>query len=472
MPEKQVENKLFDIIFSIFDKMNSFFENKQKRKTYAIAVLSVIVFGLMLVLNFFAPFAADDFSYHFIITNDGTWGERIDSFSDVIVSMKNHYYAVNGRVVLHGILQLVLIFGKPVFNVLNSLMFVVQALLIYKHCKGRSKQSSPLLFLAINIMLWLFLPSYGMTNLWASGSVNYLWSSVFRLLALLPFRLWADEPDFKIPSAVMAVIMLPLSILAGATNENSAAAFIGMSVLFIIVYKIRKIKLPVWSFTSLIGSLAGFAFIVTAPANFSRADVFTGFKSSVVFRLFSIPIHYAVYLMAPVCVMAALYIIQRKLNPNPQREYTLVALVYFLGSLGGAGVMIASPYFPARAWSSMAVCIIIAAGMMLYNIDFSISRFARNAVSAVAVLCCVWCLGSYIQLGVDSYEIYQRVEKREAYIEEQKAVGNYDVEVPPIASDNPRSGIYSISDIGKNPENWSNANKAAYYGLNSIKSNK
>ena len=58
-----------------------------------------------------------------------------------------------------------------------------------------------------------------MTVLWASGSVNYLWSSVIRLAALLPFRLWADKQHFAVPQVLIAFIMLPLSLLAGATNE-------------------------------------------------------------------------------------------------------------------------------------------------------------------------------------------------------------------------------------------------------------
>ena len=438
------------------------------RKTAFMAVLTVVVFALMLFLNLYAPYVSDDYAYHFIITEDGSYGERIESFADVVLSMKNHYYTVNGRIVLHGILQYVLMFGETVFDVLNSVMFVLLALLIYKHCKGTSKKNSPLMFLVINIMLWLFLPSYGMTVLWASGSVNYLWSSVIRLAALLPFRLWADKQHFRIPSVVMPFIMLPLSLLAGATNENSAAAFIGMSVLFIILYRIRKIKIPVWSFVSLAGSLAGFAFIILAPANSTRSEAFTGVKASVLFRIFSIPVHYAIYLMAPICVFVIFYMIQRRLNKANEKGNTIVALIYLLGSVGGAGVMLASPYFPTRAWTSMAICIIIAAGMMLYNAELSFSRNMRGVAAIIAAICCVWCAGEYIQLGVDSIEITQKINAREAYIEEQKATGNYDIFISKIASDIPRSCYYNMSDISEKTDNWTNVTKALYYGVNSI----
>ncbi len=468
MLENKTEASVLKTGYGIFDRINSFFDKKTKRNTYAIIAICIIVFAAMLVLNVLTPFASDDFEYMFVIGEDRSLLKRVENLSDVIYSMKNHYAVVNGRVILHGILQYVLIFDKIVFDVINSLMFVALSLLIYKHCKGNKKQSSPLLFLCVNIMLWLFLPSYGMTTLWASGSVNYLWSAVIRLLALLPFRLYADGAKFRIPSALITVLMLPLSLLAGATNENSVAAMIGMSVLFIIVYKIRKMKIPVWTVTSLICMLSGFAFTVLAPANSVRSEAFTGFKSSVLFRVFSIPIHYLVYLAAPLCVFTVFYFVQRRIKKDKESNNTIIALIYIIGSVGGAGVMIASPYFPMRAWTDMVVFVIISAGMMMYSTDMSMGRFTRNAVSAVMVVLCMWCTGEYIQLGVDCYEITQQVISREEYIEEQKALGNYDVVLHDIKTDNIRSGIYSISDISENPDNWSNVNKAKYYGVNSI----
>ena len=241
-----------------------------------------------------------------------------------------------------------------------------------------------------------------------------------------------------------------------------------MSALFIILYRIRKIKIPVWSLVSLVGSLAGFAFIILAPANSARSDAFTGAKASVVFRLFSIPIHYAIYLMAPICIFAILYMIQRKLKKADEKNNTIVALIYILGSAGGAGVMLASPYFPARAWTSMAICVIIAAGMMLYNAERSFTVNMRSAAAIIAVLCCVWCAGGYIQLGVDSIEITQKFNAREAYIEEQKSLGNYDIFLSKIASDIPRSCYYNMSDISEKTDNWTNVTKALYYGVDSI----
>ena len=468
MIENKIESSVLRTGYGIFDRIHSFFDEKPKRNTYAIAAMCVIVFVLMLVLNVTTPYLSDDFEYMFVIGEDKTLLHRVGSISDVVYSMKNHYNTINGRVILHGILQYVLIFDEIVFDIINSLMFTALSLLIYKHCKGAAKKSSPLLFLAVNIMLWLFLPSYGMTTLWASGSVNYLWSGVIRLTALIPYRLYADGEKFKIPSALITVLMLPLSLLAGATNENSVAAMIGMSVLFIIVYKIRKMKIPVWTVTSLICMLSGFAFTVFAPANSVRSEAFTGFKASVLFRIFSIPIHYLVYLAAPLGVFAVFWIVQRRIKKDKENNNTIIALIYIAGSVGGAGVMLASPYFPMRAWTDMAVCVMIAAGMMMYNADMSIGRFARNAAAAVMVVLSIWCAGSYIQLAVDCFEVTQRVAERESYIEEQKTLGNYDIVLPKIITDNQRSGLYSISDIAENPDNWSNVNKAKYYGVNTI----
>ncbi len=471
MTEVQIEYKLENFTDRILSKVYKKFERNQKTSTVTVIVLVLIAFVMMYFLNSFTPLAADDFNYHFIYSDNCSPETRISSFSDIVASMTNHYNETNGRVLLHGILQCFLLLGKPFFNIANAAVYVLFTLLVYKHCKGINKKSSPLLYLAINVMIWLFVQSYGTTLLWMDGSINYLWGSTIRLAALLPFRLWADGNGIGRISKILPVLLLPLSAIAGATNENSGAAFIGMCVLFIILYKIKKIKLPIWAFTSLAGSLAGFGFMVLAPGNFTRMEAFgnsTG--ASVLFRLANIPVHFVIYLGAPICVFAVLYLLIKKFNHKESAGKALLALIYVLGSVGGAGVMIISPYFPKRAWFGLTVCIIIACGIMLYSVAPHFDRFTKKLVFVLAVLCCIWCAGSYIQLGTDTLETFEKYEKRVEYIEEQKALGNYDIELSEIVSDNVRSPLYSISDISPNPDNWSNASKAAYYGLNSITS--
>ncbi len=260
----------------------------------------------MYFFNYFTPLAADDFNYHFIYWDHCTPDTRITGIKDIVSSMTYHYYEINGRVLLHGILEVFTFIGKPFFNVVNSLMYVILSFLIYKHCIGlRKSKHNLLLYLAINVMLWLFVQRWGQTTVWMTGSVNYLWGSVFRLTALLPFRLYADyEGNHKNHWYLMA-LMLVGGAIAGATNENTGAAMIGMMSLFIIYYRVHLKKIPLWSITGLIGAVGGYAFMVLAPSNFNRANVWSEIGNTFSQRVVNIPGNSILVLAAP----AALYVV-------------------------------------------------------------------------------------------------------------------------------------------------------------------
>jgi hypothetical protein len=68
-----------------------------------------------------------------------------------------------------------------------------------------------------------------------------------------------------------------------------------------------------------------------------------------------------------------------------------------------------------------------------------------------------------LQAIVKSYE-----DKVKAYIEEQKKLGNYDLVLKPISTDEERSPHYDILDVEADPEHPRNKDMAKYYGLNTV----
>ncbi|MCR5484382.1 MAG: DUF6056 family protein [Clostridiales bacterium] len=435
---------------------------------YLMILVAVTSFFMMFVLNRATPFAADDFNYHFIYWDKCSPETAITSFSDIITSMKYHYSVVNGRILLHTIVEAFILIGKPVFNVVNPAVYVVFTFLIYKHCVGSSKEKNAPLFLSINIMLWLFLRSFGQTTLWLDGSVNYLWGSTIRLAALLPFRLWSDGEKGLKNSPLSAAAMLILSLLAGATNENTGAAFVGVSVLFIIFYRVKKIKIPVWSFFALAGSAAGFVFILASPANFVRTASWGDAGNPLFRRLVGIPYHYCLYLAVPFLIaLTAVIILKNTATPDKERLFLLSA-VYLSGSLGSAFSMVATPYFPERAWFGVTVYMIIAAGVPLSALKLS-SPVAKKAVCAALSVCCIWCAASFALTAADAVNVKRQYDERESYIEKQKDTGNFDIVVPPIKPEKKRSPLYGLTDISDDPDSVSMGAKLAYYEINSLK---
>ncbi|HQH13554.1 MAG TPA: DUF6056 family protein, partial [Candidatus Sumerlaeota bacterium] len=312
-------------------------------------ILAVFIFILMYFFNYLTPLASDDFNYHFIYWDHCTPDTRINGFKDIISSMAYHYYEINGRVLLHGILEVFTFIGKPFFNVVNSLMYVMLSLLIYKHCVGlRKSKHSLLLYLAINVMLWLFVQRWGQTTVWMTGSVNYLWGCVIRLIALLPFRLYADYEGAQKNHWSLAALMFFGAVIAGATNENTGAAMIGMMALFMISYRVHLKKVPVWSITGLVGAVAGYAFMVLAPSNFSRANVWNEIGNSFSQRVVNIPGNSILILAAPAALYVVLAYMLYRSGKGNQAYKISASFIYILGTIGGIYIMLATPYFPLR----------------------------------------------------------------------------------------------------------------------------
>lgn len=109
---------------------------KKNKVKVAGALIMIAAFVILLIINLHVDYTSDDFRYRFIYDTPGNplpTTKKISSFWDVIISMINHWKLCNGRVVAHGLLQMVMPFGKLFFRIFNSLVYVSLGFLIYKH---------------------------------------------------------------------------------------------------------------------------------------------------------------------------------------------------------------------------------------------------------------------------------------------------------------------------------------------------
>ena len=65
--------------------------------------------GLFYAFNLQTALIADDYNYRFIF---GTANQRVEHIFDIIESMRAHYHTMNGRLILHSLTQLFLLWGK------------------------------------------------------------------------------------------------------------------------------------------------------------------------------------------------------------------------------------------------------------------------------------------------------------------------------------------------------------------------
>lgn len=119
-------------------------------------VIVATMFVLFLVFNIFSGYAADDYLYFFKYAGHTLKGtpQRLTGIGDIIAGMKVHYKICNGRIPAHFMLQLFALSGKTVFNVFNSLVFVLLGLLVYFHANIKGKLNIPLLILYMLLNGW------------------------------------------------------------------------------------------------------------------------------------------------------------------------------------------------------------------------------------------------------------------------------------------------------------------------------
>lgn len=186
-------------------------------KNKKLLCIYVCVFAYILFLTANCGFITDD--YHFLFvwkdfepqTND----KPINGLSDILLSMTNYYNYSGGRIIAHFVAFVFININKWFFNIINSIVFVCLGILIRKLVYDRQK-GIPLAQVIIYFSMLLFLPSFGDTVLWISGSVNYLWTS-----ALLLYTVYFCKKHLDDSNRIYYIAMPILFFISSATNETT-----------------------------------------------------------------------------------------------------------------------------------------------------------------------------------------------------------------------------------------------------------
>jgi len=217
-------------------------------------ILYLFCIGIILIFflfNVYTPLIADDYSYSL----------GIFSVKDIVKSQYDHYFNWGGRSVAHFLAQLWLLIGKPLFNVANTMIYLLFIILVNFHITGALKKFNPLLFIVTNITFWILIPAWGQNFLWLTGSCNYLWTSTIILLFIVPFRIHLENNEWKL-CLPLSVLYLFIGIFAGWCNENSGAALLFFFIGYFIIKKINKQKLFLFEILSFVGFLIGFILLI------------------------------------------------------------------------------------------------------------------------------------------------------------------------------------------------------------------
>lgn len=443
-------------------------ENKTAR--WGIIVGLAAIAAAFYALNVLTCLYADDFSYTYTFAvTEGKY--RISNLYELFLSQRNHYLVMNGRTVVHTLAQLFLMWGKPVFNVLNTAAFMVLGCLIYRHGSSKNGMFRPAMLFGVFGLLWIFTPAFGESFLWLVGSCNYLFGILLILAALLPVTKALDE-NFPSMAGWKTALYFVLCLLAGWTNENNSVALVVIFLCCIVWLLATKQKVPVWVWAGLIGSVIGCLLLLLSPGEATRLANVGGLGGlrTWIKRGLSITAHLVVYLGAELGLIIVFFI-KGMMNKRPIRELRKPG-IFCLAALASTYSMVLSPQFPTRTWSGPVVFFTITLIALWRWVEPEPDRNYRGLTVAVSVLAVLAVAGTYVWAAQDINETRNAFQLREKYIAEELAAGHREVTLSPIHGQTRWNCYSQYDDLNDDPAQWPNTAYAMYYGLDRVSKTK
>lgn len=467
----------------------------------AFILLFVGIFIFLFCLNFLLPPQADDL-YAAIKAKDG------------IHSAIQSYLSWNGRI---GEMLFVGFIGglnEHLFDVLNAIIGTIFIFVFFVFIFAKiPKNANDFMTIILMCFLLLYFAPFGADFLWGSGSLNYMWGILLIMLALLPYRLFYQDiftqqkSSFFIANKFLPFFII-FSFFAGMASEQIGIVSIAVHIaLLFYMFKI-KIKIPLWYLVGFFSFVLGFCALYFSPGNAARASmsilegqfltlgelwqlsfsdkisrilIVLDTSKTYIFDIFTLiifgifcklkatdrfKIAYFIFCSAIFVLLllnnnyAISHIITFLLLWRLRKEKTFkiifyLYIVYLLLCLSGIQILI----LPQRARLG-DIMVIVAIFCILYK------KLESRKIINLSIVCLTLCYSAFV--FSEYYMFYNRWNNMLAFIESQKANGNYDVIVENIFRFKYRNFIDSLlpTDI---PQESPNPLYAKKFGLNSFR---
>lgn len=447
---------------------------KETTKRNIFFTILALTFLAILIYNCLTPLLSDDIIYLKQV-------EEGSGFFDLFRQEYREYFSNNARYFDLLFMRIFLYIGKPAFNIVNSLLFVAQLVLLYVNIDRRTKYDIPLLLL-LDTFLWLLSVDFGQTNLWLCGACNYLWSSVILLgnLTLVRHLIKKDrEGTLSKKNVWLRAIGLFLFCMLGSwCSETFGAATLFLVLVFCLLRFLElpkgQRKIPYYMIFSVLGHIAGSVMILISPGVHSRANVlaedetYTGI-ASYLSRFYKVTINiyntFLILLILFVLVVVFLFITGKlkDLKAIIHNE----SILFFVGFLAACYslILIAPPMH--RAYYGAALYLMVAVGYGFCDMQYenkAISYIKYCSVSILTMITLFVFLDNLISMKV----IYTDEKTRTSILSQAVEEGRTD-EIIVIPSyhegyDTPYSVAY-LTDLTGDPAYWMNLAYQDYYGV-------
>ena len=436
----------------------------KKKENIAIIIVFSIVFFVVFVLNWLTPMLADDYTYTYIFWSQ----EKISNMKDVWYSMMRHYDIWGGRIFSHGIVYTLSMLPGVVFDILNSAVFILLGYMVFKYINTNSKLNAKM-FILIYVVLFLNIPIFGQTSLWAIGSVNYLWTMVIMLMFLYPYYQYVINKKSGLDSKA-GVLFALLGFAVGLCNENSSPATILCAILFMGYMIYKKIKIRYWMVLGVVSGIIGWLIMILAPGNAKRSAAVRPGGFSIMhlkdcfmncIRLLEGEMKYLLIAIIVMFVLAIKY--------KVDKEKIIIAAIFLIAAMASNFAMTFNVAgYVTRAFIATAIYTTIA-GFILFR-ELKEDWMNNIKIYIYAYMAMVFIL-QFLYASDSIFTTYVWHNDREAYIQNEVSKGNLNIETYSIKSSNPYSVFYVIEDIGEDETYWTNSIFAQYHGINTVKTN-
>ena len=434
---------------SRFEKLNS--------SPLVLAVLCLGVFLLLLYCNLHTDLVADDYRYCFSFAD----GSRISAVRQIFPSMAAHRLSMNGRLIPHFLVQLFLMAPKAVFNLFNALMFLLLVWLIAR-VGGGERTPKALLFAAVFGCIWLMQPDFGQVFLWLDGSVNYLWCAVLCFLWLRPWT--ARFLSGREPGRGMGLLFCLFSAVLGSCSVNAAVALVFMALLFLLIAALRQKQKPaLWQLASLACLLAGWLFLMLAPA--TAANKAAEMRLPVLLANFAEAALYYLRFWPLLICWLLFFVLSVRQGADPQPR--ILSLIFLGGSLAGHFVLGFAMYIAARS-AYIGLLLLLAADVVLF-----VPLYEQGREKLLRALCALCLAASLCMVYVGVRDILRTdylLDFNQELIEACVRSGETEVSVPRPYPNTKYSAMAGLPYLNtEDPGDWPNVYMARYYGAGSIR---
>ena len=476
--------------------------NPKKTAMYLITLFS---FAAIFIFNYFTPFLSDDYSY-------AAQARTARGLADLIAQEYHQYMTWIGRSVAHLILRISLRLPLILFKTANSAMFVLLSFLIYLEIPHRKKYD-PIVFLLIQLSLWLFTVDFRQTVLWQTGACNYLWTTTIILAMMTTMHRLRGAAVTAVsagtsaaapanaPAAMSAgtsvivserkglrrgILLIPLfvfGVVAGWCSENTSGACLVYILLLVIDERVNEKRWFAEGIAGALGTLTGLLFMVLAPGNALRAQVrekgnYTGILG-LASRFQKVTLIVCQYFFVLLCVAGILLIVIHLLMRKEERRTRLQMLrrplvFLFLFLITAYALILTEPTQP-RAYFGAGIFLIIAVLSLVrtaLNLEIRTDRSigVRTVTYSILMVLSLYFVFMYFRCGASNVRIYRDWKERADYIEKQIAEGNDDITVAQVHKDfyNDYSALPEM-ELTEDPGYWTNVGYEEYYGVSSIR---